>query len=126
MTEPTAYDAEAPLVTPPARPAAVAEDEWRENLSEPARYGGEAPDLSREQAATDDAGEPAHRFREILVQTQDLQWVEKTLAGLTHKALWRNEDTGASIASVPGRYTCRSYSVAPCANASSAASAPMP
>ena len=36
------------------------------------------------------------------------------------------EDTGASMASVAGRYTCRSYSVAPCAYASSAASAPMP
>jgi quercetin dioxygenase-like cupin family protein len=100
MTEPTTYDAAAPLVAPPPRPAAVAEEEWRENLSEPARYGGEAADLAREQAATDDAGEPGHRFREILVQTQDLEWVEKTLAGLTHKALWRNEDTGASISLV--------------------------
>jgi quercetin dioxygenase-like cupin family protein len=100
MTEPSTYDAAAPLVTPPPRPAGVAADEWRENLSEAARYGGEAADLSREQAAMDDAGEPGHRFREILVQTHDLEWVEKTLAGLTHKALWRNEDTGASISLV--------------------------
>jgi quercetin dioxygenase-like cupin family protein len=100
MTESTAYDADAPLVPTPAQPDGVAADEWRENLSEPARYGGEAPDLSREQAALDENGEAAHRFREILVQTNDLDWVDKTLAGLTHKALWRNEDTGASISLV--------------------------
>ncbi len=92
--------ANALLVPPPPRPEEVAAEEWSENLSEPARYGGEAADRSRERLGTDSAGEPAHRFREILVQTQDLDWVEKSLAGLTHKALWRNEDTGASISLV--------------------------
>jgi quercetin dioxygenase-like cupin family protein len=99
VTEST-YDANAPLVTSPPRPEGVSADEWRENLSEPARYGGVAADRAREQVAVDAGGEAAHRFREILVQTQDLEWVEKTLAGLTHKALWRNEDTGASISLV--------------------------
>lgn len=94
------YDADATLVVPPPRPDNIEEEEWRENLSEPARYGGEAADGSREQAATDDAGTAAHRFREILMQTKDLDWVEKTVEGLTHKALWRNEDTGASISLV--------------------------
>lgn len=97
MTETNTYDADAPLVPAPPRPQEISEQEWRENLSEPARYGGVAADEAREQQAVDDNGEAAHRFREILVQTSSLEWVEKTLAGLTHKALWRNEDTGASI-----------------------------
>lgn len=37
---------------------------------------------------------------EVLVQTQDVEWVDKTLAGLSHKMLWRDEETGASIALV--------------------------
>lgn len=100
MSETAPYDADAPLVPPPPRPDGVVEEEWTENLSGPARYGGAAADRSREQVAPDEDGEPAHRFREILVQTQDLDWIDKTLAGLTHKALWRNEDTGASISLV--------------------------
>jgi quercetin dioxygenase-like cupin family protein len=36
-------------------------------------------------------------FREFLVHTADMQWVEKSLAGLSHKMLWRNDDSGASI-----------------------------
>lgn len=39
-------------------------------------------------------------FQEVLLQTQDLEWVGKSLAGLSHKPLWRNEETGASIALV--------------------------
>ncbi|MEG9224651.1 cupin domain-containing protein [Aeromicrobium sp. Sec7.5] len=94
------YDADAPLNPPPPRPAAVDETEWDENLSEAARYGGESADRAREQKVSDEQGEWAHRFREVLVQTSDLEWVDKTLEGLTHKALWRNEDTGASISLV--------------------------
>lgn len=94
------YLADQPLVPAPPRPDSVPQQEWVDNLSEPARYGGESADRSRERAELDDDGEAAHRFREILVQTGDLGWVEKTLAGLTHKALWRNEDTGASISLV--------------------------
>lgn len=37
---------------------------------------------------------------EILLQTQDLEWVDKSLEGLSHKMLWRDEETGASIALV--------------------------
>lgn len=39
-------------------------------------------------------------FKEVLIQTADLEWVDKSLAGLSHKALWRNEENGASIALV--------------------------
>lgn len=94
------YAPDSPLVPAPPRPAAIGEEEWQENLSEPARYGGEAADRAREQRATDDDGRAAHRFREILLQTNDVAWVDKTLEGLTHKALWRDEDTGASISLV--------------------------
>lgn len=40
------------------------------------------------------------RFREILLETDRLDWAEKTLAGLSQKMLWRDEQTGASIALV--------------------------
>ena len=42
-------------------------------------------------------GEP---LREILLQTDDLEWVEKSLDGLSHKMLWRDPVTEASIALV--------------------------
>jgi hypothetical protein len=64
------------------------------NLSEPCAYSGEAPDRARQ----DEGAAPA-RFREILLQTDDLEWVDKSLAGLAQKLLWRDE-TGASIALV--------------------------
>jgi 2,4'-dihydroxyacetophenone dioxygenase len=95
MTE--QQDVALPLVPRPPRPDAVAEEEWAENLSEPARYGGIAADGAREQEGPVVGGELTHRFREILVQTADLEWVDKTLAGLSQKALWRDENTGASI-----------------------------
>jgi 2,4'-dihydroxyacetophenone dioxygenase len=65
------------------------------NLSEPAAYSGELPD----RAAVEKV-EALRRFREIMVQTGDLSWVDKTLAGLSHKMLWRDDETGASIALV--------------------------
>ncbi|TMR41457.1 DUF4437 domain-containing protein [Actinomadura geliboluensis] len=40
------------------------------------------------------------RFREILLNTGDLDWIDKTLAGLSQKMLWRDDETGASIALV--------------------------
>ena len=40
----------------------------------------------------------AAAFREILTQTADLPWEPKSLEGLSQKMLWRNEETGASIA----------------------------
>ncbi|MGY4769981.1 cupin domain-containing protein [Kribbella sp. CWNU-51] len=39
-------------------------------------------------------------LREMLLQTEDLEWVEKSLAGLSHKMLWRDPETEASIALV--------------------------
>ena len=39
-------------------------------------------------------------LRELLLQTDDLEWVDKSLAGLSHKMLWRDEETEASIALV--------------------------
>ncbi|MHB1809843.1 MAG: cupin domain-containing protein [Solirubrobacteraceae bacterium] len=81
------------------------------NLSDPAAYSGIAaeralrPLTEAEQAAASPgrgASETSAlaRFHEILVQTGELDWVEKTLAGLSHKMLWRDEETGASIALV--------------------------
>jgi 2,4'-dihydroxyacetophenone dioxygenase len=65
------------------------------NVSEPAAYSGAAPDQAR-VGGTDAMGV----FREILLQTDDLDWVDKTLAGLSQKMLWRDDETGASIAIV--------------------------
>ncbi|MFB6722466.1 cupin domain-containing protein [Kribbella sp. NPDC056345] len=39
-------------------------------------------------------------LRELLLQTDDLEWVEKSLDGLSHKMLWRDPETEASIALV--------------------------
>ncbi|MBA0127573.1 cupin domain-containing protein [Haloechinothrix sp. YIM 98757] len=88
------------LVPPPPRPEGVTVEEWLNNISEPARYSGEAPDRSREQVETGPDGGALGRFREILLRTDDLGWVEKTLAGLSHKPLWRDDETGASISLV--------------------------
>lgn len=85
-----------PLNPMPPGPEGLDQREWEQNLSEPARYGGALPERSREQDVPGD-DEPLGRFREIMVQTGDLDWVGKTLEGLSHKALWRNDDTGASI-----------------------------
>ena len=35
---------------------------------------------------------------EILIQSRDLPWREKSLKGISEKMLWRDEATGASIA----------------------------
>lgn len=40
----------------------------------------------------------AAAFKEILTHTVDLPWEPKSLKGLSQKMLWRNEETGASIA----------------------------
>jgi 2,4'-dihydroxyacetophenone dioxygenase len=67
------------------------------NVSEPARYSG----VAAERARTGEPGPDAlARFHEILVQTGDVEFVDKTLAGLSQKMLWRDEATGASIAIV--------------------------
>lgn len=89
----------APVTVPP-RPEGVSEREWAANLSEAAAYSGEAPERSCERTETGPGGEALGRFREILLHTGDLEWVDKTLDGLSHKMLWRNENTGASLALV--------------------------
>jgi 2,4'-dihydroxyacetophenone dioxygenase len=75
-----------------------------QNVSEPSAYSGEAAERARvgAPAAVAAGGEPAAlaRFHEILVQTGDLEWIDKTLAGLSQKMLWRDDDSGASIALV--------------------------
>ncbi len=65
------------------------------NVSEPAAYSGVAPDRARVDAPAEEGAMSV--FREILVRTDDLEWVDKTLAGLSHKMLWRDEESGASI-----------------------------
>lgn len=35
---------------------------------------------------------------ELLIQTEDIPWREKSLKGISEKMLWRDEATGASIA----------------------------
>lgn len=81
----------------PVRPADVSEEEWASNLSAPSAYSGEAPDRAREPGSEQDG---LARFREVLVRVDDLEWVDKTLAGLAQKMLWRDDETGASIALV--------------------------
>lgn len=46
-------------------------------------------------SATSDA---MQALEEALVQTRDLDWAKKSLEGLSHKMLWRNPETEASIA----------------------------
>lgn len=71
-----------------------------ENLSELAAYSGELPERSITERQPGPDGQVLGRFREIMVATGDLDWVDKTLAGLSHKMLWRDDKTGASIALV--------------------------
>ncbi len=40
------------------------------------------------------------QLSEVLLQTDDLEWVDKSLAGLSHKMLWRDPVSEASIALV--------------------------
>src|ERR1700757_2396859 len=37
---------------------------------------------------------------EILIQSENVAWREKSLKGVSEKMLWRNEETGASIAMI--------------------------
>lgn len=58
----------------------------------------ESPSTERPAAMPDMSTEASAALQEILVQTADLAWAEKSLAGLSQKMLWRSEATGASIA----------------------------
>ena len=40
----------------------------------------------------------APKLEELLIQTDAMPWREKSLKGISEKMLWRNEETGASIA----------------------------
>ena len=40
----------------------------------------------------------APKLEELLVQSDSIPWREKSLKGISEKMLWRNEETGASIA----------------------------
>lgn len=42
--------------------------------------------------------EGAPSLDEILIQSENVAWREKSLKGIHEKMLWRNEETGASIA----------------------------
>ena len=44
--------------------------------------------------------EGAPKLEEILVDTAKMPWREKSLKGISEKMLWRNEETGASIAMI--------------------------
>jgi quercetin dioxygenase-like cupin family protein len=66
------------------------------NVSKPAAYSGAAPERARVGDAPAEEGAMGI-FREILLRTDDLDWVDKTLAGLSHKMLWRDDESGTSI-----------------------------
>ena len=40
----------------------------------------------------------APKLEELLIQSDTVSWREKSLKGISEKMLWRNEETGASIA----------------------------
>ncbi|HEY5280587.1 MAG TPA: cupin domain-containing protein [Pseudolabrys sp.] len=42
--------------------------------------------------------ESAPNLQEILIQSESIPWREKSLKGVHEKMLWRNEESGASIA----------------------------
>ncbi len=44
--------------------------------------------------------ESAPKLEEILLDTAKIPWREKSLKGISEKMLWRNEETGASIAMI--------------------------
>jgi 2,4'-dihydroxyacetophenone dioxygenase len=50
------------------------------------------------EVATMKTPEGAPSFEEILIQSEQMAWREKSLKGIHEKMLWRNEQTGASIA----------------------------
>jgi quercetin dioxygenase-like cupin family protein len=49
----------------------------------------------------------APSLAEILLQTDQMDWRPKSLPGLFEKMLWRNEETGASMALIKFEKGCR-------------------
>ena len=43
-------------------------------------------------------GETRPDMQELLIQSEEMEWREKSLEGIHEKMLWRDEETGASIA----------------------------
>ena len=43
-------------------------------------------------------GENRPDMQELLIQSEEMEWREKSLEGISEKMLWRDEETGASIA----------------------------
>ncbi len=43
-------------------------------------------------------GETRPDMQELLIQSEEMEWREKSLEGVSEKMLWRDEETGASIA----------------------------
>jgi 2,4'-dihydroxyacetophenone dioxygenase len=72
-------------------------DAGHQNVSDPAAYSGIAADLARVVAAGDGG---LQRFHEVLVETEEIGWSPKSLPGLSQRMLWRDDDTGGSIALV--------------------------
>lgn len=60
-------------------------------MSEQSPFGDGGGDVPAEAMDT---------FKEVLLHTGDMEWVDKSLEGLSHKMLWRDEESGASIALV--------------------------
>jgi len=71
-----------------------------ESSQSPSGAPSSAASKTIESAAAGLSPEAMSAFKEVLIQTQNEEWVDKSLAGLSHKMLWRNEETGASIALV--------------------------
>lgn len=42
--------------------------------------------------------EKAPDLQELLIKSEEMEWREKSLEGISEKMLWRDEETGASIA----------------------------
>ncbi|MEQ9811875.1 MAG: cupin domain-containing protein [Azospirillaceae bacterium] len=59
-------------------------------------FAGDLPPPDAALAEADEARAAA--FREVLISTSDEAWQPKSLPGLAQKMLWRDEETGASIA----------------------------
>lgn len=56
--------------------------------------------MSVESKTVPNSPESAPGIAEVLIQSEDMPWREKSLKGVSEKMLWRNEETGASIAMI--------------------------
>lgn len=56
--------------------------------------------MSVESETVPNLPESAPGIAEVLIQSEDMPWREKSLKGVSEKMLWRNEETGASIAMI--------------------------